>query len=519
MPTKSPLQTMGFKFDVVIVAIVTAVFIIVELVIGLNVFIWLDEAFTLNSTAWGASEAVSRAVIFEGQPPVYFFLLSLWRIVDDSYQFARIFSIVAVAVSIPIFYAYVRRHFKQTSAWFLTLMFAFNPMTIWAGLEIRVYALIILFSVVLIWLFQSTYTKSQIAVPRRILFICVSLLAVHTHYYFSFLLLINGAYLLFYNRNNLFKYVVDMIIPAGSLAVYLFFLPNQVDVHSVGDSTNTLGNFVMFCFYMLRAYVFPFPKIFDNNNINMLFFIVSLLVLVLILWRNKKILRRFYQKEWSYPVFLIVALLVVYTLLFFVLGEAAISPRHGLFILTPLVVVLISSLWVVASKSAKTSMLGLIFSLYVIGVFAKAPDYGKDQAILKVHEAMEADKNSDSPKLFYFGENALVYRFLSSDSAIYSIPAHIDLTVKYEHRDWFIKDEKQLVTFFETFDSADTLWIIDTSPDLIGVDFMQNRFGVDVNYQMLDNYINDNYNVLTSQSFDEKYRLRKVIKMNRVCAE
>ena len=136
-----------------------------------------------------------------------------------------------------------------------------------------------------------------------------------------------------------------------------------------------------------------------------------------------------------------------------------------------------------------------------------------------MHEAIKADKNSASPKLFYFGENALVYSFLSVDSAIYSIPAKIDLTVKYEHRDWFIKNTVQLATFFESFNTADTLWIIDSSPDTIGIAFMQNRFGVNVNYQLLENYIIDNYNVLSTQSIDNKYRLRKVTKNEPECVE
>ena len=519
MPKSNTFLPKSSTSEIVIVAAITVLFLAVELTIGSGIFIWLDEAFTLYSTGSGVQQSIARAVIFEGQPPVYFFLLSLWRMVDDSYWFARLFSILFATVSIPVFFGYVRKYYNQTSVTLLTLFFAFNPMTLWTGLEIRVYAMVIFFSVLLMWLFQATYTKSKTIIWRRAIFIIVSLLAIHTHYYFSFVLLINAVFLLFNNRNNLFRYIVDMIIPAGSLIVYIFYLSNQVDVHSVTNATNTLTNFIMFWFYMLRAYVFPFPKIFDNNNINALFFLISVVSLVLILWQNRNLLSKYYSREWSYPVVLIISLSIIFTGLFFTLGEAAISPRHALFILAPLMVVLASSLLILPNKRVKLPMVGLILILFVVNVFAKAPDYGKDQAILKVHEAIEADKNSASPKLFYFGENALVYSFLSVDSAIYSIPAKIDLTVKYEHRDWFIKNTVQLATFFESFNTADTLWIIDSSPDTIGIAFMQNRFGVNVNYQLLDNYIIDNYNVISTLSIDNKYRLRKVTKNEPECAE
>ena len=54
----------------------------------------LDEPYTMITTAHGPSYAVERALSFEDQPPIYFFLVSIWRVVNKSLTWVRLFSVV-----------------------------------------------------------------------------------------------------------------------------------------------------------------------------------------------------------------------------------------------------------------------------------------------------------------------------------------------------------------------------------------------------------------------------------------
>ena len=53
-----------------------------------------DEAFTLNTTLDGPVYAVKQALGFGQQAPLYFLLISLWRTIDPSIFFARMFSVL-----------------------------------------------------------------------------------------------------------------------------------------------------------------------------------------------------------------------------------------------------------------------------------------------------------------------------------------------------------------------------------------------------------------------------------------
>ena len=60
--------------------------------------IWTDEAYTLNTTGKNLSYALVQAINFESQAPLYFILLNIWRSVNDSIFWARLFSIICVVL-------------------------------------------------------------------------------------------------------------------------------------------------------------------------------------------------------------------------------------------------------------------------------------------------------------------------------------------------------------------------------------------------------------------------------------
>ena len=109
--------------------------------------IWADEASTLYSTDHGLINALQNAATVERQAPLYFWVMSVWRSISGSIFFARIFSVICTVVAIKLFAGFVSRVLPARSALLATAFFAMHPILIWAAVEIRVYALVIMLAI------------------------------------------------------------------------------------------------------------------------------------------------------------------------------------------------------------------------------------------------------------------------------------------------------------------------------------------------------------------------------------
>ena len=164
----------------------------VALPLAFFVNIWADEASTLYTTRDGFFYSLQNAFSIEKQAPLYFWILSLWRGINDSVFFARLFSIIFSILAIVFFYRLARKFFDEKAAFFAAAFFALHPYLFWASLEIRLYSLIIFLSVLILDLFvgiflnrrdtEKTQRKNEIA------FILTSIIALYTNYYLGFLL-------------------------------------------------------------------------------------------------------------------------------------------------------------------------------------------------------------------------------------------------------------------------------------------------------------------------------------------
>jgi uncharacterized membrane protein len=135
----------------------TAGLIVVHLAIAVPLAyllnIWADEASTYYSTQHGLIHALQNAANDEKQAPLYFWLLSVWRLLDGSIFFARLFSVVCSVAAIKVFSGLALRMLQPRAALLATAFFALHPFLFWASTETRVYSLVILLSAALVSLF------------------------------------------------------------------------------------------------------------------------------------------------------------------------------------------------------------------------------------------------------------------------------------------------------------------------------------------------------------------------------
>lgn len=167
--------------------------LIIALPLACFLNIWMDEASTLYTTEHGLRYAFQNTLADEKQAPLYFWFMSLWRTIDNSIFFARLFSIICSCLAIKFFNDLARKVFAPRTAFYATAFFALHPYLFWASLEIRVYSSVILLAVLLLNFFYDGYfeTDSKTQKRARIFYVILSVIALYTNYYLGFLLVGN----------------------------------------------------------------------------------------------------------------------------------------------------------------------------------------------------------------------------------------------------------------------------------------------------------------------------------------
>lgn len=193
-----------------------------------------DEAYTLNTSSRDLAGVVRQSYHFEGQPPFYFIMISLWRLIYPGIFFAKLFSLVCIGLSAWVFYRLVQ-YFSgiECSKWLL-ILFLLNPFTVWAALEMRTYGFLILLSTLSIYFFFRYYFENK----NKFLygFLILSLLGIYTQYFFIFLIAASALSILIFKGWKPFIIFSLYLIPVGILFLpNFFYLQGQIQMHETKE--------------------------------------------------------------------------------------------------------------------------------------------------------------------------------------------------------------------------------------------------------------------------------------------
>ncbi len=200
--------------------------------------IWADEGSTLYTTQHGFFQTVQNTLHDEKQAPLYFLILSIWREINSSIFFARLFSIICSMLAITVFYEIVRKLWSEKTAIFAGFLFAAHPYLFWASLEIRVYSLIILLSSILVKLFLDGYLQPETeksGLVSRYLFTATAIASLYTNYYLGFILVGFFVVLLVFKQfKEAKRYFIQMLIAGIAIIPLLWAIKMQFAVNTGG---------------------------------------------------------------------------------------------------------------------------------------------------------------------------------------------------------------------------------------------------------------------------------------------
>ena len=463
--------------------------------------IWVDEASTLRTTQHGFLNAFQNVFADEKQAPLYFLILSLWRKLNDSIFFARLFSIVCNLLAIKVFYDLARQFWEDKTAFFVAAIFALHPYLIWASLEIRLYSAVVLLSVLLLGLFFDIYFHNKDTETERrkqIYFVSISIVALYTNYYLGFLLVGCFIALIILRRWREAKtYFLQMLVVGVSILPLLWIIKQQFVVRntafhrqkSIVEGLRILWNH--FLTFVLPTEIFPTGDISAFSTFRLWFVRFALVAVFVVLIKTKG--KIFDEKILALGTIWAVCnlfLLFIYLLL----GIKYIEIRHSVNSFAPLILLVGSLVTNILPKKALVFLALLYAVFFVYAGYALYPKAAKRGDWARVGAYIQQNETPNQPIIIFKNYDAL------------ALPYH------YRGVNKILPDEKFLV--WEAEDSSastniyqrQTEFIISEIPSdapeiwLLTEETCQ-KPETRVACQPLENFIEANYTVLDTKDF------------------
>lgn len=468
-----------------------------------------DEPFSLTTTANKLSKVISLSYDFEGQPPVYFILLSLWRKINGGIFFARLLSLIFTYFSAFFLYKVTRLLFAKTHTKWIIVLFLLNPFTVWASLEIRVYSLIILLTIVAFYFFYLIYFYQKNKL--KVFFVLVALLGVYTQYYFVFLI-ISFAVLLLFRKGwrPFFNYVLL------SCLVALLFLPNLLSLKEHYELHQ--NSFVEFSFYDRINSAFSssleFFVTYTSLRAERLgYWILRIAFIVLYILTFRKFYNKCKSEKYQDLKSLVnIAFLTLFLLATFIIiysQTSLILEIRYLSIIFPFHIMLLLVFGIYEKKVKHIFYCSYAAFFLIIVVKNYHPPYLKAHDFKSISSYVQKNQTGNEPILFH-GKHIIIgfSQYYKNDNPLISLPE-----IQFNHNFYSdnLRDTSELNQLINNIDTDSESFLIITG------DINEYFFKKELTNKMIDTYLNNNYTISKDTTFEGNYeqtfmRLRRITK-------
>jgi uncharacterized membrane protein len=466
--------------------------------------IWIDEAYTLHTTSRGVIESAHRALTFELQAPLYFALMSLWRKLSGSVFFARLFSILCIALTVRLAAPLARRYLPGLHPAWLAAAIALHPFAVWAAVEIRVYALVLLLASLLLLLFFDGFIADPKRRRSQVLYTLLSIVALYTHYYLGFLLAANGVVLLVSRRRQALRsYAVAMAVVGACFVPMLTTVLAQSG--SLGESTGSKVSFARALkFIGWRIYEFAFPAESLAQQAVRRWIVRAGVVVAIAVFVVESIRRRSttsirdHARELASHTTLWLTTIVVAVLLFCALlltGEGVFVQRHSATLFIPLLLLELALVAAISKRIAPAlSVWAAVFFAFCIASLwftyaplAKQGDWSRVAAHIQSREA------ANEPILVFNASDVLPFgQYYRGRNLVVPVPRENRLET-YDIRRHVIKNEQEIDEMIARLPAHERVWLV--TPDSC------QYFDLDFNCRYLEAPVERLYEVEESTKF------------------
>ena len=360
---------------------------------------------------------------------------------------------------------------------------------------IRYHSLVLFLSTILFYLFLNRYLKNDPPrFPIRVFFIILSVIAVTTQYYLSFLLLSMGLTIwIKLGFRRFLSYCIDMAVPAIVLLILASTIADQVNTYcQIEESSPTLLGALNFIIVNTENSVVA-GNYLQNYHMGRWF----IRGLYLIFFAGALIYYKKFHSDVKSLAFVYLFLIVCLAGLYEILNEDYINFWHILF----LFITIMLSFFAISSVFPRSFFVPLYVVLILINLGSAVFFQKPERSLSTINDYLLETASQ--------GENILIYPNLYKDmfqhhytgtNELIPFPINIDYNKGFLIKSWAIKHEQQLDSFFVAHRSSSGFIFMENYTNLMNVDFK---------FKQLDDYLNSNFNLITDTIIGP-YRLRKL---------
>jgi uncharacterized membrane protein len=437
--------------------------------------VWLDEAYSLHTSGGTLAEAWRGAIGFELQPPFYFVLLWFWRTVSASILDARLLSVWCVAATVALAPGLSRRFWPSAPEALLTALVAFNPFTVWAAVEIRLYALALLLTALLLVHFHDGYLADRPQGRSRVLHALFGLLALYTQYYLGFLLAAGALALAAVRRwRALRDYVLAMAGVGALFSPMLLVVPHQVSAHTGTVATRlSLRYSARILAWRIQNYVLP--TAFAPETARWVVFAAFLLV---VLVAGARALR---ARGWSGVEMALLTLTASVAAAFYgvlhITGEELFSPKHTIAIFLPTLLSLGVVLLRGVGRRALWAWAGVAALAYGASLVTNYRPLAKEGDTARIAARIRTAEKPNQPILVFTAQAAVpLSLYYHGENRLVALPRAMDFRT-FDLHDFILHDETEIWTALGSPPAAgQEVWLVTQGPR----HYLDVAFGADV---------------------------------------
>ena len=158
---------------------------------------------TEHEPSTGGVAGIVRAVrLSDTNPPLYYLLLGAWsRMTGTSDAALRLLSLFWAVLTLPILWLLATELGDRTVGWVAVVLYAWSPASMFYSLEGRMYSLLWLLATLLVWL-TLRLGRGGFGPGRALAWVGTAVAGLYTHYFFLFVWLACGAWLLLRTRGR-----------------------------------------------------------------------------------------------------------------------------------------------------------------------------------------------------------------------------------------------------------------------------------------------------------------------------
>ena len=489
------------------------IFILFTSWLSLKLNIWQDEAYSLYTSSGDFVRAFKKAIFFEAQAPLYFLILTAWRNINDSIFFARIFSIICGALSLVVYYIFLKKNKFKTSINLLLLLIITSPVLINYSVEIRKYSLLLLLSMLLIYSYWFGYFKERNK-KTQLVYILTSIVGCYTLYYFVILVasLSLGIYIKKDFKEIDKKYTFHLLIIFIFCLIMIIPLLKQLtlDIYK-NDLTGKYIDLISYIKSSIEHFenlIVPFHLLHINRLLRWairIIFISPFIYSCINIIKNR---RNKIDRETFLSIIVLIISIALMFLMITMFRHKIIYTRHYAFLYFPIIITYILILKEIKSKVIITSILLLFIIINVISLKERYSSLSKEGDFLHLADLLK-EKEKENEEIFIFPNWAALpfsYHYKGINNII-QIPRNRSLE-EYDFNESVINNKEEIERIFLLHNKNKYKWLI-----LIP---QKEQDGIKTNLELLLNFIAKHYLIKKQYIFYNNIKLLKIYQKYKI---